>query len=185
MKVIETKLAGVVIVEPDVFGDSRGYFMETWSRKKYEERGLPGNFAQDNVSFSAQGVLRGLHLQYPNSQGKLVSVLQGEVYDVAVDVRPDSPTFRQWIAVTLSVENKRQFYIPEGYAHGFCVISETALFMYKCTDNYCPASEIGILWDDPDIGIDWPVKSPVLSSKDSVHSRLRDISPDRLPRLGG
>ncbi len=184
MNVLETKLPGVLIIEPDVFGDARGYFMETWQRDRYAQAGLPIHFVQDNLSFSTRGVLRGLHFQNPNSQGKLVFVLQGEVFDVAVDIRAGSPTFGQWVGVTLSSENKRQLYIPEGFAHGFCVTSDTALFAYKCTDFYNPAAEGGIIWNDPDIGIDWPVKRPVLSEKDSVYRRLKNISRERLPRYG-
>lgn len=175
MKVLETKLPGVLIIEPDVHGDARGFFMETWQQKRYAEYGLPANFVQDNLSLSHKGVLRGLHYQDPNPQGKLVYVLQGEVFDVAVDIRRDSPTFGQWVGVTLSSENKRQLYIPEGFAHGFCVTSETALFAYKCTDYYNPQAEHGIIWNDPDIGIEWPVKKPVLSEKDRQNMRLKDI----------
>ena len=185
MKIVETKLAGVVIIEPRIFGDSRGYFMETWNRSRYEEIGLPGTFVQDNLSFSAHGVLRGLHFQQPQPQGKLVWVLQGEVFDVAVDIRAGSPTFGQWTGVTLSADNKRQLYIPAGFAHGFCVTSATALFSYKCTDYYNPAAENGILWNDPDLGIRWPVKEPLLSAKDSAGRRLRDVPPDMLPAYGG
>ncbi|MCL5779512.1 MAG: dTDP-4-dehydrorhamnose 3,5-epimerase [Firmicutes bacterium] len=184
MNVLETKLPGVLIIEPDVFGDARGYFMETWQQARYAQAGLPGHFVQDNLSFSTRGVLRGLHFQNPNAQGKLVFVLQGEVFDVAVDIRAGSPTFGQWVGVTLSSENKRQLYIPEGFAHGFCVTSETALFAYKCTDFYNPAAEGGIIWNDPDIGIDWPVEKPVLSPKDNVYPKLKDISRERLPRYG-
>ncbi|MEW6063668.1 MAG: dTDP-4-dehydrorhamnose 3,5-epimerase [Bacillota bacterium] len=184
MNVLETKLPGVLIIEPDVFGDARGYFMETWQQARYAQAGLPGNFVQDNLSFSTRGVLRGLHFQNPNEQGKLVFVLQGEVFDVAVDIRTGSPTFGQWVGVTLSSENKCQLYIPEGFAHGFCVISDTAIFAYKCTEFYNPAAEGGIIWNDPDIGIDWPVERPVLSQKDSVYPRLKNISRKRLPRYG-
>lgn len=184
MNVLETKLPGVLIIEPDVFGDARGYFMETWQQARYAQAGLPGNFIQDNLSFSTRGVLRGLHFQNPNAQGKLVFVLHGEVFDVAVDIRAGSPTFGQWVGVTLSSENKRQLYIPEGFAHGFCVISETAIFAYKCTDFYNPAAEGGIIWNDPDIGIDWPIERPVLSQKDSVYPRLKNIPREHLPRYG-
>src|SRR5262249_53786244 len=138
MKVIETRLPGVTIVEPSVFGDERGFFMEIWNQKRYREAGLPTNFVQDNLSFSVRGTLRGLHYQNPYSQGKLIYVLVGEVYDVAVDIRVGSPTFSQWTAVMLSIENRRQLFIPEGFAHGFCVTSETALVCYKCTDLYNP-----------------------------------------------
>lgn len=182
MKVIETRLPGVLIIEPKVFSDARGFFMETWQQERYRECGLPARFVQDNLSFSTQGVLRGLHFQNPNAQGKLVYVLQGEVFDVAVDIRAGSPTFGQWVGVTLSSDNKRQLYIPEGFAHGFCVLSDNALFAYKCTDFYNPRAEAGIIWNDPDIGIDWPVKEPILSQKDSAYPRFIDIPRDRLPR---
>ncbi len=175
MNIIETKLQGVVIIEPKVFGDNRGFFMETWNKEKYEKAGLPYQFVQDNLSFSTKGVLRGLHFQNPNPQGKLVYALQGEVFDVAVDIRAGSPTFGQWEGVILSNENKKQFYVPEGFAHGFCVLSETALFAYKCTDKYNPQAETGIMWNDPDIGIQWPIVEPVLSAKDKENVRLRDI----------
>jgi dTDP-4-dehydrorhamnose 3,5-epimerase len=182
VKVIPTKLPGVLIIEPQVFGDQRGFFMESWSQKRYEDVGLPATFCQDNVSFSAKGVLRGLHYQRVNTQGKLVTVLHGEVFDVAVDIRVGSPDFGRWVGVQLSGENKRQFYVPEGFAHGFCVLSDTALFMYKCTNYYDPSAELGLLWNDPDIGIEWPVAEPVLSVKDQVNSRLKDIPIEKLGR---
>jgi len=175
MKVLETEIPGVVIIEPKVFGDNRGFFLETWNEARYVEAGIAGPFVQDNLSYSVKGVLRGLHFQDPNPQGKLVYVLQGEVFDVAVDIRAGSPTFGRWASVMLSSENKRQFYIPPGLAHGFCVTSETALFTYKCTDLYNPAAEKGIIWNDPDIGIRWPIDEPVLSEKDKKNVRLRDI----------
>ena len=177
MKAIETKIAGVLIIEPDVHGDARGFFLETGQQERYAAYGLPAHFVQDNLSFSRRGVLRGLHYQDPNPQGKLVYVLQGEVFDVAVDIRRDSPTFGQWVGVTLSGENKRQFYIPPGLAHGFCVTSETALFTYKCTDYYNPRAEHGIAWNDPDIGIEWPVRDPVLSEKDRNNPLLQEFVP--------
>lgn len=182
MKVFETKLSGVVRIEPRVFGDSRGYFMETWNQSDYAQAGLNTSFVQDNLSFSSRGVLRGLHFQNPNGQGKLVYVLQGAVFDVAVDIRAGSPTFGQWAGFTLSAENHHQLYIPVGFAHGFCVISETALFAYKCTDMYNPEAEGGIIWNDPDLAIDWPITTPVLSEKDRKYSRLKDIPMRRLPR---
>jgi dTDP-4-dehydrorhamnose 3,5-epimerase len=181
MKVIETELPGVVIVEPRVFQDPRGFFMESWNQRRYADAGLPAEFVQDNLSYSARGVLRGLHFQNPRAQGKLVHVLQGEVFDVAVDIRRGSSTFGRWTGVTLSGGNKRQFYIPEGFAHGFCVTSETALFAYKCTDFYAPEDEGTILWNDPDVGIEWPVDEPLVSEKDARGSRLSDIPADRLP----
>jgi dTDP-4-dehydrorhamnose 3,5-epimerase len=181
MNVIETKLPGVVIIEPKVFGDARGFFFETWNRERYEAAGLPATFVQDNVSFSRQGILRGLHFQNPHAQGKLVFVLQGEVFDVAVDIRPASPTFGQWASCVLSAENKRQLFVPEGFAHGFCVTSETAMFAYKCTDVYTPATEGVVLWNDPDLGIPWPIANPILNSRDAGAPRLRDIPRKHLP----
>ncbi|MCW2278998.1 dTDP-4-dehydrorhamnose 3,5-epimerase [Heliophilum fasciatum] len=183
MKIIETLLPGVLIFEPRVFGDHRGFFLETWNAERYHNAGILQQFVQDNLSFSSYGVLRGLHYQKPNMQGKLVYVLQGEVFDVAVDIRKGSRTFGQWVGVTLSSENKRQFYVPEGFAHGFCVTSETALFAYKCTDFYLPTAEHGIRWDDPDIGIDWPIENPILSEKDQKALLLRDLAEEDLPEL--
>jgi dTDP-4-dehydrorhamnose 3,5-epimerase len=181
MNIIPTALPGVTIVEPNVFGDSRGYFMETWNRDRYRAAGLPGVFAQDNVSLSRRGVLRGLHFQNPYEQGKLVYVLEGEVFDVAVDVRPGSPTFAQWVGVTISSENKRQLYVPPGYAHGFCVISELAVFAYKCTEVYHPETERTIRWNDPEIAVEWPVKNPTVSDRDSRAPLLCELSPIYLP----
>jgi dTDP-4-dehydrorhamnose 3,5-epimerase len=184
MKVEPGSLEGLLIIEPSVFGDERGFFMEAYSRDRYAEAGLPSEFVQDNVSLSARGILRGLHLQHPQGQGKLCFVLEGDVFDVAVDVRVGSPTFGRWAGLRLSSENKRQFYVPPGFAHGFCVLSERALFSYKCTDFYSAASELGVAWDDPDIGIDWPIDAPQLSPKDQKNRRLKDISPEELPRYG-
>jgi dTDP-4-dehydrorhamnose 3,5-epimerase len=181
MKISPTVLPEVLILEPRVFRDERGYFLETWSQIRYRDEGLPEKFVQDNLSCSAHGVLRGLHFQNPFQQGKLVCVLQGEVFDVAVDIRVGSPTFGRWVSCVLSGENLRQMYIPEGFAHGFCVTSERALFVYKCTEYYSPASEISIRWDDLDIGIHWPVPAPALSPKDAAAPLLRDIPRDRLP----
>jgi dTDP-4-dehydrorhamnose 3,5-epimerase len=181
MKVHAGKIPGVRIVETSVHGDARGFFMESYSRDRYAEAGIPGEFVQDNVSLSAKGILRGLHLQHPNAQGKLCFVLEGEVFDVAVDVRVGSPTFGQWEGVTLSSENKRQLYVPPGFAHGFCVLSERAMFSYKCSDFYAARSEIGVAWDDPEIGIEWPIQSPRLSDKDQQNRRLQDIPADTLP----
>jgi len=169
MKVIDTTIPDVKIIESAVFGDERGFFMETWSQKKFEElvTGKPTTFVQDNHSKSKKGILRGLHYQTENTQGKLVRVVSGEVFDVAVDIRKDSPTFGQWVGVYLSAENKRQLWVPEGFAHGFYVTSEEAEFVYKCTNYYHPKSEISLAWNDEDIGIEWPcVDSPTLSSKD-------------------
>ena len=181
MNVVQTKLPGVIIFEPDVFGDDRGCFLETWNQQRYEDAGITEIFLQDNVSFSKRGVLRGLHFQYPQSQGKLVQVLSGEVVDVAVDIRLNSPTFSQWVSVTLSQSNHKQMYVPPGFAHGFCVVSETAIFSYKCTDYYNSSTEGGIIWNDPDIGIDWSIAQPLLSKKDAEYPRLRDIPCEKLP----
>ena len=164
-----------------MFGDERGFFFETWNAERFAEAGLPANFVQSNVSASAQGVLRGLHYQWPNPQGKLVSVLEGEVYDVAVDIRRGSPHFGKWTAVILSARNKRQLWIPEGFAHGFVVLSERAIFSYLCTAQYDRAADAGVSWDDPSIGIDWPVTAPLLSDKDAKAPMLKDVDPGRLP----
>ena len=169
MNVIDTKIPEVKIIEPQVFGDERGFFMETWQQKKFEElvTGKSTPFVQDNHSKSSKGILRGLHYQTENTQGKLVRVVSGEVFDVAVDVRKDSPTFGQWVGVYLSAENKRQLWVPEGFAHGFYVTSDEAEFVYKCTDYYNPSAEHSILWSDPEIGIEWPIGDElVLSEKD-------------------
>lgn len=181
MDVIETKLPGVVIVEPKVFGDERGFFMETWNEARYREAGLPYEFVQDNLSFSQHGVLRGLHFQNPNQQGKLVYVLQGEVFDVAVDIRAGSPNFGEWTGTMLSAENKRQFYVPEGFAHGFVVTGDSALFAYKCTDRYNGDAEGSVLWNDPEIGIEWPIEEPTLSGKDANAPLLSEMPGARLP----
>ena len=182
MKTTPTTLPGVQIVEPDVFADDRGFFMEAWNARRYEEHGLPGCFVQDNVSYSRRGVLRGLHFQNPSAQGKLVSVLRGEIYDVAVDIRLGSPTFGCWIGLTLSAANRRQLYIPEGFAHGFVVINEDALVSYKCTAFYDKGADAGIRWDDPDVGVEWPVQCPLLTPKDADAPLLRDVPEERLFR---
>ncbi|MBS6599558.1 MAG: dTDP-4-dehydrorhamnose 3,5-epimerase [Clostridium sp.] len=174
----ETKIKGVYIIEPKVFGDNRGYFMETYNKEHFVEAGLTMDFVQDNESSSSKGVLRGLHFQTKHTQGKLVRVTKGEVFDVAVDLRKGSPTYGQWEGVVLSAENKKQFYIPEGFAHGFLVLSDHAIFNYKCTDFYCPEGEGGVLWNDPDIGIEWPLEgidNIILSEKDKVHPGLKDL----------
>lgn len=181
MRVSETKLPGVLLIEPKVHGDARGYFFESWQRERYAEAGLPREFVQDNFSRSQRGTLRGLHLQHPHAQGKLVSALEGEVFDVAVDTRVGSPTFGQWAGALLSADNKHQLYVPPGFAHGFCVTSESALFAYKCTDLYHPETELSIAWNDPDIAIAWPLESPTLSAKDQKAPRLRDVPAARLP----
>lgn len=175
MKVVETSLPGVLIIEPKIFPDARGFFVETYNKDRYVNNGILPEFVQDNLSFSTRGVLRGLHYQNPHAQGKLVYVLQGEVWDVAVDIRRDSPQFGQWTAVTLSSENKKQFYIPPGFAHGFCVLSETALFTYKCTDLYHPECDGGVRWDDPTIAIQWPISNPILSEKDRNLPLLEEL----------
>lgn len=180
MKIIRCELPGLLIIEPQVFGDARGFFMETWNQRRYVEAGLECAFVQDNISVSRRGALRGLHFQNPNPQGKLVSVLQGEVFDVAVDLRQTSPTFGQWHGLNLSSDNKRQFFVPPGFAHGFVVLSETAMFHYKCTDFYSPKDEMTVRWDDPDIGVRWPIANPTLSQKDTDGLRLRDVPKARL-----
>lgn len=175
---IKTSIEGVYIIEPTVFGDNRGYFMESYSKRDFEEAGLTMNFVQDNESKSKKGVLRGLHFQTKNTQGKLVRVVEGEVFDVVVDLREGSPTFGKWEGVTLTAENKRQFYIPEGFAHGFLVLSETATFQYKCTDYYAPEYDGGVLWNDPDIGIEWPlegIEEVLLSEKDQKQQTLKEF----------
>jgi len=180
MKVLPCDLEGLLLIEPRVFGDARGFFLETWNERRYSEAGIRGPFVQDNLSFSRRGAVRGLHFQNPSAQGKLVYVLQGEVFDVAVDLRRSSPTFGRWYGVTLSADNKRQLYIPPGFAHGFAVVSETALFAYKCTAFYAPEHETTLLWNDPDLAIPWPVEEPVLSEKDRQGLRLRDLPEDKL-----
>jgi dTDP-4-dehydrorhamnose 3,5-epimerase len=177
MKVETTKLAGVVVIEPQVFGDDRGFFLESFHESRYrEEAGISDKFVQDNHSRSSKGVLRGLHFQRQYPQGKLVSVTQGEVFDVAVDIDPASPTYQQWVGVTLSGENHLQFYVPPGYAHGFVVLSEVVDFQYKCTDFYYPEDQGEVLWNDPDIGVEWPINEPLLSMKDSAAPRLRELN---------
>lgn len=181
MKVIETGLDGVVIVEPKVFGDDRGFFKETWKSSAYGTYGLPTRFSQANMSRSVRGVIRGLHYQYRQPQGKLVSVMEGRIFDVAVDVRPGSEAFGKWAGVELSAANHRQLYIPEGFAHGFIVLSESALFHYHCTSEYSPQYEVAIAWNDPDIGINWPIEPTAISDKDGRAPYLRDLPEDLLP----
>ena len=175
-----TPLAGLLKIQPDVFGDARGFFQETWNLRRYTEAGLDRHFVQDNLSYSRRGILRGLHFQNPRPQGKLVYVLEGEVFDVAVDVRTDSPTFGQWYGATLSAENHTQLFVPEGFAHGFCVTSEFALFAYKCTDFYNPPAEFSLQWNDPAIGIEWPIQEPELSAKDQAGIPLSAFSRESL-----
>jgi dTDP-4-dehydrorhamnose 3,5-epimerase len=183
MKIIKTELEGALIIEPRVFEDTRGYFMETYQQERYKDAGIDKVLVQDNLSYSVKNTLRGLHYQINKPQAKLVQVLKGKVFDVAVDIRKDSSTYGKWVGVELSDVNNRQFYIPEGFAHGFCVLSETAYFVYKCSDYYSPEDEGGILWSDPDIGIKWPVSEPVLSEKDMKYSCLKEIKPEMLPVL--
>ncbi len=184
MNIIETVLPGVLIIEPKVFGDARGFFLETFHKQRYGEADIPGQgleFVQDNHSRSRKGVLRGLHFQLENPQGKLVSAGTGAVFDVAADVNPDSPTYGQWVGVELSEENHRQLWIPPGYAHGFCVLSDIADFQYKCTALYHPESDGGVLWNDPVLAIDWPIVNPILSEKDKALPKLSEAKRSQLP----
>ena len=181
MKVIETDLPGCLVLEPQVFGDDRGFFYESFNRDKLAAIGLAPDFVQGNVSSSSRGVLRGLHYQWPKPQGKLVSVLAGEVWDVAVDIRRGSPTFGRWTAAVLSAENRRHFWIPEGFAHGFVTLSEHALFTYLCTATYDRDADAGIRWNDGDLAIDWPASAPLLSDKDAKAPFLADVAQERLP----
>jgi dTDP-4-dehydrorhamnose 3,5-epimerase len=183
MQVIETEIPGVLVIEPKRIGDARGYFSETFHAKRYAELGLIRSFVQDNLSRSSRGVLRGLHLQHPNEQGKLISALRGEIFDVAVDVRTGSPTFGRHVTVTLSEDNGRQFFIPRGFAHGFLVLSETADCFYKCDNFYSLEDEITIRWNDPTLAIDWPTSDPILSPRDSSAPLLADIKI--LPQFSG
>ncbi|MCS4142431.1 dTDP-4-dehydrorhamnose 3,5-epimerase [Salinibacter ruber] len=181
MEAFETDLPGVYVIEPDVYADHRGDFREIWNAREYAEHGVTATFVQDNLSRSKPRVLRGLHFQNPRPQGKLVSVFRGEVYDVALDVRVDSDTFGQWEGWTLSAENGRQLYVPEGFAHGFVVTSRTeALFHYKCTDFYAPDAEETVRWDDPDLSIDWPVDEPILSEKDRAAPGLHELEREQV-----
>lgn len=181
MKVSDTGLDKVLLFEPKVYGDARGFFYETFNQKRYADFISPHEFVQDNLSYSARGVLRGLHYQHPQAQGKLVMVLQGAVFDVAVDIRVGSPNFGQWTGVELTAGNRRQLWIPPGFAHGFCVTSDEALFLYKCSDYYNPADEGTIIWNDPAIGIDWPLAEVELSEKDTRGTRLDQVPIERLP----
>jgi dTDP-4-dehydrorhamnose 3,5-epimerase len=181
MKVIQTALPGALILEPRVFGDTRGFFYESYNQGRYREAGIVADFVQSNVSRSARGVLRGLHYQWPHPQAKLVSVTEGEVYDVAVDIRRGSPTFGQSVGVMLTADNHRHFWIPEGFAHGFCVLSDAATFTYQCTAPYDAKADAGIRWNDASFGIDWPISEPLLSDRDGKSPWLKDIEPERLP----
>ncbi|HJU08621.1 MAG TPA: dTDP-4-dehydrorhamnose 3,5-epimerase [Rhodanobacteraceae bacterium] len=181
MKRIDTDLPGCCIVEPAVFGDARGFFYESFNAEKYAGIGIEARFVQSNVSRSMKGVLRGLHYQWPKPQGKLVGVLEGEVYDVAVDIRRGSPSFGRWTAAMLTADNKRQFWIPEGFAHGFCVVSDYATFVYQCTAVYDRAADAGVRWNDATLAIDWPVTEPLLSDKDKITPFLSEVPADELP----
>lgn len=184
MKITRLAIADLVVIEPQVFGDQRGEFFESWNRSRYAEYGMAFTVAQANLSRSAYRVLRGLHFQWPNPQGKLVSVVEGEVWDVAVDVRRGSPTFGRWEAVVLSGDNRRQFWIPEGFAHGFVVTSDRATFSYLCTTPYDRAADAAVLWNDPDLAIDWPVADPIMSDKDAGAPLLSALPASRLPEYG-
>jgi dTDP-4-dehydrorhamnose 3,5-epimerase len=168
MKIVESSLPGVLLIEARVFSDERGAFWESWRADRYAAAGIPGPFVQDNVSISRRGVLRGLHFQHPRPQGKLVSALEGAVWDVAVDVRPESPHFKRWFGVELRAGDGRQLWIPPGFAHGFCTLTERAVFAYKCSEVYVPEADGGLRWDDPDLGVAWPIEDPVLSAKDAA-----------------
>lgn len=184
MKFVATELPGVLIIEPDVHKDVRGFFLETYHARKYGDGRIAGSFVQDNHSHSKQGTLRGLHAQLRHPQGKLVRAVAGEMFDVAVDIRRGSPAFGRWVGVTLSGDNFRQLYIPPGFAHGFCVLSDEVDVEYKCTDFYDPADEISVLWNDPKIGIAWPIAAPELSKKDAEAPPLAELL-DRLPSFSG
>lgn len=182
MNIIKTPIEGLLVVEPKVFPDDRGYFLESYQKKRYLESGIEADFVQDNLSKSVKGTLRGLHYQLPPfDQAKLVQVIAGEVFDVAVDIRKGSPTFGHHFGLDLSAENKRQFFIPRGFAHGFCVTSETAIFYYKCDSYYSPSHERGIHWSDGRLDINWPAKKPVISDKDASFACLNDVGEDDLP----
>lgn len=176
MQVVDTPLEGVKLIEPRVFEDARGFFMETWNAARFGECGLPAAFVQDNHSRSVAGVLRGLHYQYPSWQGKLVRVTSGEIFDVAVDIRPGSPTRGQWYGTLLSARNRLQMWIPAGFAHGFCVVSDGADVLYKCDALYQPSDDRCLLWNDPDLGIEWPLSDPLVSDKDRRGERFRDLA---------
>ncbi|GJM17452.1 MAG: dTDP-4-dehydrorhamnose 3,5-epimerase [Thermodesulfobacteriota bacterium] len=182
MKFIETSLNSVVVLEPEVFGDERGFFLETFREKEFIEAGITEKFVQHNHSRSSKGVLRGLHYQLNQPQGKLVRVTSGKVFDVAVDIRMGSPTFGQWYGTTLDEKNMRMIYVPPNFAHGYVVLSETADFLYMCTDYYHPQSEQGIIWNDPGISIQWPITDVTLSDKDKYNPTLAKQDPDKLPK---
>ena len=184
MRFVPTDLPDVLVIEPDVHMDGRGFFLETYHVDRYREHGIAGPFVQDNHSRSVAGTLRGLHLQVRHAQGKLIRVIEGEVFDVAVDVRRGSPTFGRWVGVTLTADNFRQCYVPPGFAHGFCVVSPIAQVEYKATDVYDPAAELGVAWNDPALAIRWPVSQPLLSARDSAYPTLAEVL-DRLPDWHG
>lgn len=179
MNIIKTEIPGLLILEPQVFPDNRGFFLESYNQKTFSAAGIATVFVQDNHSRSGKGTIRGLHFQKPGfAQTKLVRCTLGEVYDVAVDLRRDSPTFKQWVGVLLTAENKKQFYIPKGFAHGFAVLSDSAEFQYKCDDYYAPGQEAGLLWNDPELNIDWQVREPLISEKDKKNFLLKDLPQD-------
>ncbi len=183
MQVVKTDIPEILLIKPKVFGDARGFFLETYNKERYMAAGFPDvDFVQDNHSRSSKGVLRGLHFQLDNPQGKLVQVTTGSVFDVAVDVRVGSPTFGQWYGCVLSEENHHQLWVPPKFAHGFCVLSEMADFVYKCTDYYQPSDEGGVLWNDAALAIDWPLEHPQLSEKDTMYTCLKDIDHSKLPK---
>ena len=181
MKILSSSLPEILIIEPSVFQDERGFFMETYQQRRYTEAGIESIFVQDNLSYSVRGTLRGLHYQVKHAQAKLVQVIEGTIFDVALDIRRGSPYFGQWTSAHLSDENKRQLFLPAGFAHGFCVLSESAQVVYKCTDFYASEDEGGVLWSDPTLAIAWPISEPLLSEKDSQLPCLADILPERLP----
>ena len=181
MKIITTSIKGILIIEPVTFRDKRGFFMETYNRNRYNASGINATFVQDNLSCSLKNTVRGLHFQIKHPQAKLIQVITGEIFDVAVDLRPGSATFGKWTGILLSDENRLQVFVPEGFAHGFCVLSEFALFYYKCSDFYAPDDEGGIIWSDPDIGIEWPVENPFISEKDKQYQKLSGLTAEQLP----
>lgn len=183
MEINKTKIPGVLLLEPKVHGDARGFFFEVWKKDRYESAGVTWDMLQDNVSFSAKGVLRGLHFQHPRAQGKMVTTLEGAIYDVVVDIRKGSPTYGQWLGFDLSSENRHQLWVPPGLAHGFCVTSPTALVSYKCSQYYFPEDEVSLLWNDPTLSIPWPIEAgqePSLSAKDRVGIPLKELPSERL-----
>jgi len=184
MHVTPQSFPEILLIEPRVFRDRRGYFLEIFQARRYSEQGMPADFVQDNLSHSRRGVVRGLHYQLRFPQGKLVVPLTGEIWDVVVDIRRGSPTFGQWLSVTLSADPCRQLYVPPGFAHGFAVVSDEATVLYKCTDFYHPEDEYGLIWNDPDLAIPWPAAAPVLSDKDGQYPRLKDMPPEELPVYG-